>query len=224
VIRQVAIGQYAPGWNAAARCGYYSSLAGWLEGQIDQASEPYAGRPILHRLNRSEYANAIRDLLALDIDAASLLPPDDSAFGFDNISDALGVSPSLQEHYLDAALKIGALAVGDPKIAPGSETWRIRQDLSQDQHVNGLPLGTVGGTRVRYNFPLDGEYSFQANLYRTNLNIMRGLESPHQVEFAVDGRRIHLASLGGQKIWRRCFRSRPTPETPWMRDCAFAFQ
>ena len=107
--------------------------------------------------------------------SASLLPPDDSAFGFDNISDALGVSPSLQEHYLDAALKIGALAVGDPKIAPGSETWRIRQDLSQDQHVNGLPLGTVGGTMVRYNFPLDGEYSFQANLYRTNLNIMRGL-------------------------------------------------
>ncbi len=175
----------------------YSSLAGWIEAQIDQASEPYAGRPILHRLNRSEYANAVRDFLALDIDAASLLPPDDSAFGFDNISDALGVSPSLQEHYLDAALKIGALAVGDPKIAPGSETWRIRQDLSQDQHVNDLPIGTVGGTRVRYNFPLDGEYSFQANLYRTNLNIMRGLESPHQVEFSVDGRRIHLASLGG---------------------------
>src|SRR5271163_3143028 len=142
----------------------YSALATWLETQIDGASQPYAGRPILHRLNRSEYANAIRDLLALDIDAAALLPPDDSAFGFDNISDALGLSPSLQEHYLDAALKIGALAVGDPKIAPGSETWRIRQDLSQDEHVNGLPLGTVGGSAVRYNFPLDGEYSFQANL------------------------------------------------------------
>ena len=87
--------------------------------------------------------------------------------------------------------------MGDPKIAPGSETWRIRQDLSQDEHVNGLPLGTVGGTVVRYNFPLDGEYSFQANLFRTNLNIMRGLESPHQVEFSVDGKRIHLASMGG---------------------------
>ncbi len=175
----------------------YATLATWLETQIDGASEPYAGRPILHRLNRSEYANAIRDLLALDIDAPSLLPPDDSAYGFDNISDALGVSPALQEHYLDAALKIGALAVGDPKIAPGSETWRIRQDLSQDEHVNGLPLGTVGGTLVHYNFPLDGEYTFQARLYRTNLNIMRGLESPHQVEVAVDGRRIHLASIGG---------------------------
>jgi len=175
----------------------YASLAGWLETQIDQATEPYAGRPILHRLNRTEYGNAIRDLLALNIDPASLLPPDDSAFGFDNVSDALGVSPSLEQHYLDAALKIGALAVGDPNIAPGSETWRIRQDLSQDRHVNGLPLGTVGGTLVRYNFPLDGEYAFQAKLYRTNLNIMRGLESPHQVELALDGRRIHLASIGG---------------------------
>jgi Protein of unknown function (DUF1592)/Protein of unknown function (DUF1588)/Protein of unknown function (DUF1585)/Protein of unknown function (DUF1587)/Protein of unknown function (DUF1595)/Planctomycete cytochrome C len=197
VIRKLRSGTMPPAGMPRPDAATYSSLAGWIEAQIDQASEPYAGRPILHRLNRSEYANAVRDLLALDIDAASLLPPDDSAFGFDNISDALGVSPSLQEHYLDAALKIGALAVGDPKIAPGSETWRIRQDLSQDQHVNGLPLGTVGGTVVRYNFPLDGEYSFQANLYRTNLNIMRGLESPHQVEFSVDGGRIHLASLGG---------------------------
>src|SRR5580658_5239591 len=199
VIRKLRSGTMPPAGIPRPDAATYGRVAGWIEAQIDQASEPYAGRPILHRLNRSEYANAVRDLLALDIDAAALLPPDDSAFGFDNISDALGVSPSLQEHYLDAALKIGALAVGDPKIAPGSETWRIRQDLSQDQHVNGLPLGTVGGTMVRYNFPLDGEYSFQANLYRTNLNIMRGLESPHQVEFSVDGRRIHLASLGGQE-------------------------
>ncbi len=198
VIRKLRSGTMPPAGLPRPDAATYNSFAGWLETQIDQASEPYAGRITLHRLNRSEYANAIRDLLALDIDAASLLPPDDSAFGFDNISDALGVSPSLQEHYLDAALKIGALAVGDPHIAPGSETWRIRQDLSQDEHVNGLPLGTVGGTRVQYNFPLDGEYSFQAKLYRTNLNIMRGLESPHQVELALDGRRIHLASIGGK--------------------------
>ncbi len=199
VIRKLRSGTMPPAGLPRPDAATYASLAGWLETQIDQGSQPYAGRPILHRLNRSEYANAIRDLLALDIDATSLLPPDDSAYGFDNISDALGVSPSLQERYLDAALKIGALAVGDPKIPAGSETWRIRQDLSQDQHVNGLPLGTIGGTSVRYNFPLDGEYSFQAKLYRTNLNIMRGLESPHQVEFAVDGRRIHLASLGGRE-------------------------
>ncbi|HTB17627.1 MAG TPA: DUF1592 domain-containing protein, partial [Bryobacteraceae bacterium] len=199
VIRKLRAGTMPPAGLPRPDAATYKTLTAWLEVQIDQPAEPYAGRPILHRLNRSEYANAVRDLLALDIDAPALLPPDDSAFGFDNISDALGVSPSLQEHYLHAALKIGALAVGDPKIPAGSETWRIRQDLSQDQHVNGLPLGTLGGTAVRYNFPLDGEYSFQANLYRTNLNIMRGLESPHQVEFSVDGRRIHLASMGGKE-------------------------
>ena len=199
VIGKLRSGTMPPAGMPRPDAATYSALAGWLETQIDHASEPYAGRPILHRLNRSEYANAIRDLLALDIDASALLPPDDSAFGFDNISDALGLSPSLQEHYLDAALKIGALAVGDPKIPPGSETWRIRQDLSQDEHVNGLPLGTFGGTSVHYNFPLDGEYTFQAKLFRTNLNIMRGLESPHQVELALDGHRIHLASLGGQE-------------------------
>ena len=175
------------------------SLISYLEDQLDRAAEahPNPGRPVLHRLNRAEYANAIRDLLALDIDAASLLPPDDSAYGFDNISDALGLSPSLQEHYLSAALKIGALAVGDPHVTPGSETWRIKQDLSQNKHIEGLPLGTIGGTRVLYNFPLDGEYVFQAKLFRTNLNIMRGLSAEHQVEFAVDGQRVRLATFGG---------------------------
>src|ERR1700678_3417690 len=197
VIGKLRSGTMPPAGAPRPDAATYNALASWLETQIDQAAEPYAGRTILHRLNRSEYANAIRDLLSLDVDPAALLPPDDSAFGFDNISDALGLSPSLQEHYLDASLKIGALAVGDPKIAPGSETWRIRQDLSQDEHVNGLPLGTVGGTRVQYNFPLDGEYTVQAKLFRTNLNIMRGLESPHQVELALDGRRIHLAAIGG---------------------------
>jgi hypothetical protein len=94
-------------------------------------------------------------------------------------------------------LKIGALAVGDPHVAPGSETYRIKQDLSQNQHVEGMPLGTIGGTRVRYNFPLDGEYILQAKLFRTNLNIMRGLSAEHQVEFAVDGQRVRLATFGG---------------------------
>jgi hypothetical protein len=187
----------------------YNSLIGWIEGQIDHAAPSWAGAPIVHRMNRAEYANAVRDLLSLNIDAASLLPADDSAYGFDNISEALGVSPALQEHYLDAALKIGALAIGDPKIAPGSETWRIRQDLSQDRHVPGLPLGTMGGTVVHYNFPLDGEYTFSANLYRTNLNIMRGLETPHQVEFTIDGRRVRLASIGGEKDLQSLF-EKPT--------------
>ena len=126
----------------------YRTLEGAIETRLDAAAaaHPTPGAPILHRLNRSEYANAIRDLLALDVDVTSLLPPDDSAYGFDNISDVLGVSPSLQERYLSAAVKIAAMAVGDPDITAGSDTFRIRQDLSQDQHIEGLPLGTIGGT------------------------------------------------------------------------------
>jgi hypothetical protein len=170
-----------------------------IEIKLDRSAQasPYVGRPLLHRMNRAEYANAIRDLLALDVDASALLPPDDSAYGFDNVSDVLGVSPSLQERYLSAAASISALAVGDPHVKPASATFRIRQDLSQNHHIEGLPLGTMGGILVHYDFPLEGEYVFQAKLYRTNLNIMRGLEFPHQVEFAVGGQRIHLANIGG---------------------------
>src|SRR5689334_7408026 len=179
----------------------YRALETTIEAQLDAeaAAHPNPGAPILHRLNRSEYANAIRDLLALDVDVTSLLPPDDAAYGFDNISDVLGVSPSLQERYLSAASKIAAIAVGDPDITAGSDTFRIRQDLSQDQHIEGLPLGTIGGTSVRYTFPLDGDYVLQVKLYRTNLNIMRGLEYPHDVEFAIDGKRVYLATIGGKE-------------------------
>ena len=187
------------------------SLISSLETQLDKAAaaHPNPGHPILHRLNRTEYANAIRDLLGLDVDAAALLPPDDSAYGFDNISDALGVSPALQEQYLSAALKIGALAVGDTHIAPGSETFRFRQDLSQDKHIEGMPLGTIGGSKFLYNFPLDAEYVLQAKLYRTNLNIMRGLEFAHQAEFSIDGRRLYLTTIGGPKDLNSLF-EKPT--------------
>jgi mono/diheme cytochrome c family protein len=207
VIVKLRAGMMPPAGARRPDPATYEALTSWLETELDRAAgtHPYAGRPALHRLNRAEYANAIRDLLALDVDVASLLPPDDSTFGFDNISDALGVSPSLQEHYLSAALKTSGLAVGDSDVPAGSETWRIRQDLSQDQHIEGLPLGTVGGTRVHYNFPVDGEYTFDAKLYRTNLNIMRGLESPHQVEFTIDGARVHLASFGGNEDLARLF-------------------
>jgi hypothetical protein len=174
----------------------YKSTALWIEARLDTA-KPYAGRPLLHRLNRAEYANAIRDILDLQIDVSSLLPPDDSAFGFDNISESLGVSPALQERHLLAALKIAALAVGDPAQPASSRTWRIRQDLSQNRQVEGLPPGTMGGTRERENFPLDGQYRLQAKLYRTNLNIVRGLQTAHQVEFSVDGKPVYHATIGG---------------------------
>ena len=199
VTRKLRAGLMPPPGSPRPTPAALDAFTGWLEGELDRAAarSPNPGRPMLHRLNRSEYANAIRDLLQLEVDAALLLPPDDSAFGFDNVSDVLGVSPSLQERYLTAASTISALAVGDTRMRPGGETYRVAQDLSQDQHIDGLPLGTLGGTRVRHIFPVDGEYDIQTKLYRTNLNIVRGLQYPHDVEIAIDGKTVHRATIGG---------------------------
>jgi mono/diheme cytochrome c family protein len=177
----------------------YDAVASYLETELDRAAaaKPNPGRPLIRRLNRSEYANAIRDLLTLEVDIASLLPPDDSAFGFDNISDLLGTSPALLERYLVAADRVSALAVG-ASVAPGSDSYRVRQDRSQDQHIEGLPLGTVGGLVVNHTFPVDAEYRFSLALYRTNLEAIRGLEHPHQIEITLDGERIFLGTVGGE--------------------------
>jgi hypothetical protein len=177
----------------------YERLAGSLESALDAASarQPDPGNPVVHRLNRAEYANAVRELLGLEVDPALLLPADDSAYGFDNVSDVLTVSPSLQERYLAAARKISAIALGDAGTVPAETIYRVRQDLSQNQHVEGLPLGTIGGALVRHTFPVDGEYLFQTRLFRTNLGMMRGLEYPHEIEYTVDGTRVHAATIGG---------------------------
>src|SRR5215472_2260673 len=188
--------QGAPQPDSAAR----QSLVSWLTTELDHAAavEPNPGRPILHHLNRVEYGNAIRDLLALDVDPASLLPPDDAAYGFDNVGDVLGMSPVLLERYMGAAGTVSALAVGDPDTAPSGQTFRIRQDASQDIHLEGMPIGTVGGILAKVTLPLDGEYLFTVQLFRTNLGVMRGLEYEHEVEYTVDGRRVHTFKMGGE--------------------------
>jgi mono/diheme cytochrome c family protein len=201
VIRKVRPGTMPPAGMPRPGNGARQSLVSWLETTLDDAAlaAPNPGRPLVHRLNRAEYANAIRDLLALDVDVASLLPPDDSSAGFDNNADVLGVSPVLLESYLTAAERIAALALGDLDAPPMGELFRVRQDASQDRHVEGLPLGTVGGILIEKTLPLDGEYQFQVALFRTNLGTMRGLEYPHQLEITVDGERVHLASFGGDE-------------------------
>jgi hypothetical protein len=168
-------------------------------------------------MNRAEYANAIRDLLALDIDAAALLPPDDSSAGFDNNADVLGVSPVLLESYLTAAERVSALALGDRDIPPAGEIYRVKQDESQDRHIPGLPIGTVGGLLINRTLPLDGEYQFRVTLFRTNLGTMRGLEYEHQLEISVDGQRVHLAGIRrrqrNQGVERQPDDNRGTPWT-----------
>lgn len=175
----------------------YETLAGWVESALDASHEEYPGTPALRRLNRAEYANAIRDLLDLEVDVTALLPPDDSAFGFDNIGDLLVFSPTLLERYLSAADRVSALAVGDPATAVGAQTYTVRGDQSQATHLDGLPFGTVGGISVTHLFPLDATYEFDLSLFRNNLEVIRGLEHPHQIEIAIDGRRVFLEDIGG---------------------------
>jgi hypothetical protein len=199
VVRKLRTGEMPPAGMERPDQATYESLAGWLESHLDRAAleRPNPGRPAIHRLNRAEYENAIRDLLALEVDAATLLPPDDSADGFDNIADVLSVSPALLERYLAAAAKISALAVGSPAISPSSETYRVRGDTSQTGQLEGLPLGTRGGVAARHLFPLDGEYVIKVKLLETNLGTIRGLQHQSELEIAVDGRRVLLAPVGG---------------------------
>jgi hypothetical protein len=161
------------------------------------AARPNPGRQAPHRLNRAEYGNAIRDLLALDVDATTLLPPDDASDGFDNNADALGASPALLERYLSAAATISALAVGSSRIAPSSATYRVRGDASQVDQQDELPFGTRGGLMAVHTFPLDGEYVIKVKLLETNLGSIRGLEYRYQLEVTVDGERVLLAPVGG---------------------------
>jgi hypothetical protein len=200
VIRKVHVGMMPPQGVPRPDSAHRAAFLSELEGALDSAAQarPNPGRALVHRLNRSEYANAIRDLLALDVDPAALLPSDDSAYGFDNVADVLGVSSTLLERYLSAAGKVSSLAVGDTEITPGSETFRVRQDASQDVHIEGLPIGTVGGVLANITLPLDGEYALSSKMFRTNLGAMRGLEYEHQLEYAVDGARVHVAKVGGE--------------------------
>jgi mono/diheme cytochrome c family protein len=175
------------------------ALAASLEATIDRAAaaKPNPGRSPLHRLNRSEYAAAVRDILALDIDATSLLPADDEANGFDNIADVLKVSPTLLEQYLTAARTVSALAVGDPNATPVGVVYRVPPDRAQEDHIEGLPLGTRGGILVRHNFPLDAVYEFNVVLLQNIVGYVPGLEWPHELEISVDGERVFLGEVGG---------------------------
>src|SRR5215470_3196308 len=179
----------------------YDGFVAYLEKSLDAAAKhhPNPGHASIRRLNRTEYGNSVRELLALDVDASELLPADDEGYGFDNIADILRVSPSLLEQYLAASAKVAALAVGDPDTRAVMSVYRAPSDLAQREHVEGLPLGTRGGIVIHHNFPLDADYGFDVFLVRNIVGYMTGLEWPQQLEIAVDGERVFLAKVGGKE-------------------------
>ena len=201
VVMKLRAGMMPPAGRPKPDAHAVESFVASLETSLDKAgmAKPDPGRSSLHRLNRTEYGNAIRDLLDLEVDVRDLLPADDESYGFDNIADVLRVSPSLVEQYLGASRKIASLAVGDPAIIPVTQIHRVPPDRAQDHHIEGLPLGTRGGILIRENFPLDAEYQIHVALLRNVLGYMKGLEWAHQLEITVDGERVFLAPVGGEE-------------------------
>jgi hypothetical protein len=176
----------------------YESMSAWLESELDRNATPYTPPPGLHRLNRTEYANSIRDLLDLPIDPAKYLPSDDSTSGFDNIAGALGISSTLVEAYVTAAQKISRLALGEPE-EPTLVVYRAREDTTQDYHIEGLPFGTRGGLRFEHLFPSDGEYTITITpIFGDNMTpIGFGSVPCERLEILMDNDRLALMDWNG---------------------------
>ncbi len=202
IIRKVRAGMMPPSGLPRPDAARMKSFAASLENSIDAAAalHPNPGRPALHRLNRFEYANSIRDLVDLDIDPAALLPADDMSRGFDNMADVLTVTPTLMAGYIRAAGKIAREAVGDPKADPAMTTYRIPRVISQMRHVDGTPFGTRGGISIVHNFPADGEYTFRMLFYASLDGPLFGRNQGkgQQIEISINGARVALLDIDPQ--------------------------
>ena len=188
VVRKLRAGVMPPPDMPRPALAEYDGLRDWLEAEIDRTSATRAtpGSVVLHRLNRTEYANAIRDLLDLRIDVAALLPPDDSANGFDNIAGSLTISPTLLESYATAAARVARMAVGYWK-SPTEATYLATNDASQNHRLEGMPFGTRGGIVARHDFPADGEYKFSIQNFGVGSFIPN-----EQLVLVIDGERAHV--------------------------------
>ena len=216
VVRKLRAGAMPPLGRPRPDRATYDVFTIWLESELDRvaAADPNPGRAeAFHRLNRTEYRNAVRDLLDLEIDVAELLPADSASYGFDNIAGVLGVSPTLLEGYLTAARKISRIAVGRPAPSATTETFRVTNDLSQDDWVAGMPFGTRGGARFRYNFPRDGDYVVRVALARGTGGQLAIFDVPHTLEVSLDDETVQSYTVGG-----------PPPEAPRGSDAYRAWQ
>ncbi len=201
VIRKLRTSAMPPAGMPRPDKAAYDSFATYLETALDRAAaaKPNPGRVGIHRLNRAEYTNAMRELLGLEIDGEALLPADDSGYGFDNIGDVLSVSPLLLDRYLSAARQISRLAIGDSTIRVPVTTYNISQRRWQDDQASeDLPFWSRGGTAVRHYFPLDAEYLLTIRLQKAAGTAISGMGSPHQLDVRLDGARLKLFTLGGK--------------------------
>ena len=194
VVRKVRTGMMPPSGSPRPDRATLDRLAGSIEQAIDRAaaSSPNPGAPGLHRLNRSEYGNAVRDLLDLPVNPDALLPADDSSEGFDNMASVLSVSPALMQAYVNAAAHISRIAVGDPTISAGVTTYIPPRNMSQTGHREGMPLGTRGGLEVTHIFPLDAEYEFRVGRAGGGLFGLAPVGTGDPVEITLNGERVRL--------------------------------
>src|SRR5262249_46143475 len=202
VVTKLRTGEMPPPGRPRPDAASYQAAASALEHELDAeaAAQPHPGRVPVHRLNRTEYANAIRDLLGLEIDARALLSSDEAdQEGFDNVASVLSVSPALLENYLSAARTISRLAVGDLALHPVIDTYKISKALVQNERLgDDLPFGSQGGALTRYYFPLDAEYTIKVLLRRQEYDYIIGLGEPHQLDFRLDGVRLKQFTVGGE--------------------------
>ena len=200
VVRKLRAGAMPPAPRPRPDAATYDRFIGWLETELDRAAadDPNPGRTeAFHRLNRTEYHHAVRDLLDLEIDVGELLPADGASYGFDNIAGVLGVSPTLLERYLAAARKISRVAVGRPAPSATAEVFRLASDLPQDDWVAGMPFGTRGGGVFRHVFPEDADYRFRIRLARNAGDNLAVFEVPHTLEVSLDGALVRTFTVGG---------------------------
>jgi hypothetical protein len=212
IIRKLRAGLMPPSGNPRPVPAAMESLIRSMESQLDKAAVTNLTAPGIHRLNRTEYANAVRDLLALEVDATKFLPSDDSTRGFDNIAGALKLSPALMEAYLSAAGKISRLAIGDVS-APTQAVFEVPADTAQNFHIEGLPFGTRGGILIKYQFPADGEYSFKVKGVTGYFQAVLGGVKGEQLEVTVDGERVKLFDWD-KEIANTTGNGRATPRVP----------
>ncbi len=194
VVHKVRAGMMPPAGMPRPPQATFESMITYLENELDKHAVTNLPPPGLHRLNRTEYQNAVRDLLAVQIDASKFLPSDDSTRGFDNVAAALSLSPALLEGYTSAAAKISRIALGDVN-SPSEAVYRVPEDTSQDYHIEGLPFGTRGGMLISHEFPADGDYNFKifpVNKGNMDNNQAFGEIRGEKLELLIDGERIHL--------------------------------